>query len=120
LVPIGLRLHPDPLDGDELVLDAEQPLDALRFLVAPFAEVVVADDAVRVDEVERRPEMVVEGAPDFVVVVDRDRVDRPRLDRPPHTVDVVLERELRRVYPDHDQPVVPDDVAAQLGGAEWL
>jgi hypothetical protein len=43
-------------------------------LVASFAEVVVADDAVGVDEVERRPVVVVEGAPDLVVVVDRDRV----------------------------------------------
>ena len=101
----------------------------------------------RVDEVERRPVVVVEGAPDRVVVVDRDRVvDRSLLDRPPHAVDVVLERELRRVDADDDQPVVAvglrpradvrllaqpvdagqrpevdeDDVAAQLGGAEWL
>jgi hypothetical protein len=42
-----------PHGGDELALDAEQPLDdALRLLVASFAEVVVADDAVRVDEVQ--------------------------------------------------------------------
>jgi hypothetical protein len=32
---------------NELALDAERPLDdALRLLVAPFAEVLVADDAV--------------------------------------------------------------------------
>ena len=65
------------------MLDAEQLLDdALRLLVAPFAEVSVADDAVRVDEVERRPVMVVEGAPDLVLVVDDDRVvDLALLDR---------------------------------------
>ena len=75
VVPVGLRLHAEALDRDELALDAEQALDhALRFLVASFAEVVVADDAVGVDEVERRPVVVVEGAPDRVVVVDRDRV----------------------------------------------
>jgi hypothetical protein len=34
--------------------------------------VVVADDAVGVDEVQRRPVVVVEGAPNCVVVVDRD------------------------------------------------
>jgi hypothetical protein len=46
LVPVGLGLHPEPFDGDELALDAEQPLDdALGLLVASFAEVVVADDA---------------------------------------------------------------------------
>jgi len=41
-------------------------------LVASFADVVVADDAVGVDEVQRRPVVVVEGAPNCVVVVDRD------------------------------------------------
>ena len=80
VVPVGLRLHAEPFDGDELALDAEQPLDdALRLLVASFAEVVVADDAVRVDEVERRPVVVVERAPDLVVVVERDRVVDPSL-----------------------------------------
>jgi hypothetical protein len=42
---------PSPFDADELALDAEQPLDgALGLLVASFADVVVADDAVRVGE----------------------------------------------------------------------
>jgi hypothetical protein len=59
VVPGGLRLNADPFGGDEVALDAEQPLDdALRLLVASFAEVLVADDAVRVDEVERRPVVV--------------------------------------------------------------
>lgn len=71
VVPVGLRLNAEPFDGDQLALDVEQPLDgALRLLVASFAEVVVADDAVRIDEVERGPVVVVEGAPDLVVVVD--------------------------------------------------
>ena len=108
---------------------------------------LVADDPLPVDEIERRPVVVVEGAPDPVVVVDRDRVvDLPLLRRLAHEIDLVLERELRRVDPDHDQPVVlvglrpraherllaqpvdarqrpevyEDDLAAQPGGAEWL
>jgi hypothetical protein len=116
-------------------------------LVAPLAEVLVADDAVRVDEVERRPVAVVEGAPHRVVVVDDDRViDRSLLGRPPHAVDVVLERELRCVDSEHDQAVIPvglrprtdvrllaqpvdarerpdvheHDAAAQLGGTQRL
>jgi hypothetical protein len=89
VVPVGLRLYAEPFDRDELALDAEQSLDrALRLLVASFAEVVVADDAVPVDEVERRPVVVVEGAPDLVLVVDGDRlVDSSLLRRFPHAVE---------------------------------
>src|SRR4051794_31571504 len=108
VVPVGLRLHSDPFDRDGLALDAEQPLDqSLRLLVASLAEVVVVDDAVGVDEVERRPVVVVECAPDLVVVVQRDRiVDPALLRRLPHALHVVLERELRRVDSDDDQPVI--------------
>ena len=108
VIPVGLGLHAEAHDRDGLALDAEQVLDdALRFLVAPFAEVLVADDPLPVDEIERRPVVVVEGAPDPVVVVDRDGVfDLPLLYRPAHEIDLVFERELRRVGSDHDQPVV--------------
>jgi hypothetical protein len=144
--PAGL--HADPFDGDELALDAEQLLDdTLGLLIATLAKVLVDDDAVGVDEVQRRPVMVVEGAPDGVVVVDRDRVVDPSgPGRPPDEVELVLEGELRGVDADDDQPVGsvglgpgtdirllaqpvdagqgPEvhyhDVAAQLGGAEWL
>jgi len=115
--------------------------------VASFAEMLVADDAVGVDEVEGRPVVVAEGAPDFVVVVDDDRiVDPALLDRLPYGFDLVLEGELGRMDTDDEQLVVPvglrpgthirllaqpvdagqrpevneHDVAAQLGGAEWL
>ena len=82
IVPVRLRLHTEPFDGGELALDVEQTLDeALRLLVAPLAEVLVADDAVRIDEVERRPVVVGERGPDRVVVVGRDGV----VDVPPST-----------------------------------
>src|SRR4051812_3019993 len=59
VVPVGRRLHADAFDGDELALDSKQLLDdALRLLVAPFTEVLVADRAVGVEEVERRPVLV--------------------------------------------------------------
>jgi hypothetical protein len=91
--------------------------------------------------------VIVKGGPDLVVVVNRDRVvDTALSGRLPYAVDLVLERELRRVNPDDDQPVASvdlppgpdvrllaqpvdarecpevdqDDAAAQLGGAEWL
>jgi hypothetical protein len=42
--------------ADRFALEAEQPLDdVFGSLIASFAEVVVADDAVCVDEVELRP-----------------------------------------------------------------
>jgi hypothetical protein len=44
--------YAEPFEGDEFAVDAEQPLDAaFGLLVASFAEVAVADDAVLVDEV---------------------------------------------------------------------
>jgi hypothetical protein len=87
LVPVGFRLHADPFHGGELALDAEQLLDdALGLLVASFAEVLVADAPACVDEVERRPVVVVECAPDRVVAVERNRVvNRPILIRLPYS-----------------------------------
>src|SRR5262245_33491653 len=106
--PVGCGFDAHALDGDRLSIDAEKLLDqALRFLVAPFTEILVADDAFPVDEIQRRPVVVVEGAPDAVVVVDRDRIsDASRLHCLPDAVDLVLERELRCVDADDDQPVV--------------
>ena len=50
--------------------------------------------------------MVIERIPHPVFVVDRDRVvDRSLPDRVTDPVDLVLERELRRMHPDHDKPV---------------
>jgi hypothetical protein len=148
MVPVGLRLHAERLDRHELALDAEQLLDdALRSLVAPFAEVLIADDAVPVGEVERGPVAVGEGVPDRVVVVGGDRViDRSHGRGPAHALDLVLEGELRGVDADDEQAVVAvgprpradigllaqpvdarerpevhqDDAAAQLGGTQRL
>jgi DNA-binding transcriptional ArsR family regulator len=56
MVPVGCGLDAAPFDGDEFALHAEQLLqEALRLLVATLAEVVVADDSLPVDEVERWP-----------------------------------------------------------------
>ena len=62
---------------------AEQLADlGFRFFVPTFTEVVIAHAALRVNEIERGPILVVERAPDFVVVVDRDRImDFQILDR---------------------------------------
>ena len=107
MIPVGRRLDANPFNADEVALDSEQLLDhALRLLVAALAELLIANDALLVDEVERRPVVVIERAPDLIVVVDRDRVvDSSRFDRRPDALDLVLEGELRRVDADHDQPV---------------
>jgi hypothetical protein len=64
-VPVGLSLHPGSVCGNQLALDAEQPLDdLLGSFVASLAEVVIPDDPFPVDEVERRPVVVAEGRPD--------------------------------------------------------
>src|SRR3954454_24028540 len=65
VIPVGRGLYAKPFDRDELAFDAEQPLDhPLRLLVASFAEVLILDDALGVEEVQRRPVVVREGAPD--------------------------------------------------------
>src|SRR5262249_12003063 len=75
LVPVGRRLDAVALDGHELAVDAEQTLDrALRFLVPAFTEMVVADRAVPVDEVDGGPVVVRKGMPDRVVGVEGHRV----------------------------------------------
>ena len=52
--------------------------DHLGHRVLALAEVVVPDAPCRVREVDRRPVVVREGAPDGVVAIDRDRVSTPR------------------------------------------
>src|SRR5690348_10090956 len=67
----------------------------------------MAYPALGVDEIEGRPVVVGECAPNTKVVVDSDRiVDLPGLDRPPHVVEVVLELELGRVHADRDEAMI--------------
>jgi hypothetical protein len=79
----------------------------LRFRVAALAEVLVAERPFLVDEVERRPVVVRERVPDGVVVVGgHGIVDPHRLHLLTDVPEVVLERELRRVHAEHDEPVL--------------
>jgi hypothetical protein len=76
----GRSVRREPFDADELALDAERPLDgALRLHVVSFADGAVIDAAVRVARGRASPVVVVEGASDFVVVVDRDQTVDPSL-----------------------------------------
>jgi hypothetical protein len=124
-VPVGGRLDTSGIDRNQVLVDAlgagvgEQSLhDHLGLFVVALAEAVVADLALGVDEVQGRPVMVVEGAPDGVVVVDRDRVGDPQvLDLLADVVEVVLEVELGRVHADDHQSVllVPLGPGADIG-----
>ena len=68
---------------------------------------MVALPPLRIEEVVRGPVIVLERGPDDELVVERDRIaDAEVADRLAHIVRAALERELRRVNPDHDQPVV--------------
>ncbi|MEI9983319.1 MAG: hypothetical protein WDN69_09040 [Aliidongia sp.] len=62
--PVALGL--DEAGGDILLAGLGQQLldHRLRLLVFAFAEMVVADASLRIDEVMRRPELVLERAPD--------------------------------------------------------
>ena len=90
------------------LVDAQQLLDRpLGLLVGALAEMLEADAPVAVDQVERRPVVVVERPPDRELVVDHDRVaDAQLAHRAAHVVEVVLEAELGRVHADDDQPAV--------------
>ena len=106
--PVGGLGEAAGVDADGLLVDAQQPLDRpLGLLVGPFAEVVEADLPVAIDEVDGRPVVVVERAPDGEVVVDDDRVvDAQLAGRAAHVVEIVLEPELGRVDTDDDEPAV--------------
>ena len=68
---------------------------------------LVAEPALAIDEIVRRPIMVVERAPDGVIVVERDRIaDIEIAHGPPDIGGILLECELRRVDADHDESLV--------------
>ena len=76
-------------------------------VVAALAEMVKAHPPLGIDEIMRGPVMVVEPAPQSIIVVERDRVaDAEILDRFADIGGVALEREFGRVDADHHQAVL--------------
>ena len=76
----------------------------LGLAVLALAEVVMPDLPLRVGEVEGGPVVVIERAPDRIVVIGRDGiVDAHFPHRPADVADVVLDAELGRVDADHHQ-----------------
>jgi hypothetical protein len=73
--PVGVCFHPVCRDYDRVSFDAAQVVEDLFGVgVLTFAEVVVPKLPVLVQHVAGRPVVVVEGAPDLMVVVDRHGV----------------------------------------------
>ena len=109
--PVGGGLDTFGRDAHEALFDVGTGLpqehleDHLGLLVVAFAEVVVPDATLGIDEVQGGPVVVVERLPDGVVVVHHDRVaDVHLLDGAAHVVEVALELELGRLHADDRQP----------------
>ena len=67
----------------------------------------VPDAPVRVDEILRRPVIVMEGTPNDVLAIDRDRiVDSQRFGLAADVVEILLKSEFRGMDADNDQPLV--------------
>jgi len=112
--PIRLSLETAGSDGNQSVTDsldpslAQQPLnDRFALFVATLAELVVPDSSLRIGDVHGGPVVVAERTPDPIVAVDRDWILDPHVFRGlADVVDVLLERELRRVHANGDQPPI--------------
>jgi len=82
--------------------------DALGTVVPALAEMVVAHAPPGVDEIVGGLIVIVEGAPERIVVVERDRIGNAELpDRPAYIFGIALEREFGRMDADDDEPVWP-------------
>src|SRR6266542_2570786 len=112
--PVGLYLEPLESRGDQVIADAaapsfaQQPLDhPFALVVSALAELVVLDSPFRIGDVHGRPVVVAEGSPHRVIGVERDRVlDAHLLRSAADVLGILLERELRGVDADHDQPLI--------------
>ena len=113
--PIGGRFEPRGIGRHQVVIDAadsglgQQSLkDHLGLFVRAFAEVTMPNKSIRVDEIKRRPIMVIKSTPYGMVVVDRDRVADPHVFHgPANVVQVFFECELWCVNADHHQSLGP-------------
>src|ERR1700757_4793350 len=125
----------------------EELLDrSLNLIVLAFAGVLEDDRSIPVDDVLRRPVLIVIGLPRRIVVVLRDRIlDAMALDRGLDVTGHLLKRELRCMNADDDKPLIlvgviqfrdvwqrasavdaavcpeidEDDLPAQICNAQW-
>src|SRR6266496_2104484 len=113
-IPVGGSFSTTGVDRNQFMTDpadsglGQQLLnDHFGLFVFALAELMMSNLSLRVDEVEGWPVVVVEGTPDRIVVVDRDRIVDPQVrGGSADVVEVVLEVELRRVHADDHQSVI--------------
>ena len=113
-VPIGGRFSTTGLDRNQLMTDAAETSlgqqllnNPFRLGICAFAEVVMANMPLRIDDIESRPILVLERTPERIAVIDRDGIIDPHvLRRLAHVLEVVFKGELRRVHADHHQSVL--------------
>src|SRR5215831_6844506 len=94
--PIRGRFEALAIDRNRLMTDAfgaglaQQRLnDHFRLLVRTLAEMLISNTSLRIDEIKRRPVLVVERTPYDMLTVDRDRVIDPQVFHgPANVVDV--------------------------------
>src|SRR2546425_3999939 len=82
--PIRVGFNTAGVDGHQPAVDAGDPGfaeqlldDPLRLVVSALAESMMSYPSLGIDDVERRPVVVLEGTPDLMVAVDRDRIVDP-------------------------------------------
>src|SRR6267378_6839871 len=81
VAPSGGSLEAARIDRGEIMADAavsrlEQQLldDPFRLFVTALAELVMANAPLRIDDIERRPILVIQCVPDREIIVDRDGI----------------------------------------------
>src|SRR5208283_5338719 len=96
------------VDGAVSGLNQQLLNDNFRLFIFAFTELMMSNMPSRIDEVEGRPILVVEGAPYSVIIIDGNRIiDAQVLRGSANAIDVLLEFELGRVHADHHQSLIP-------------
>ena len=104
---MGIDRHQVIPDAADSGLGQQSLNNHFRLFVFALAELMMANMPLRIDKIEGRPIVVLEGTPDRMVAIDRDRILDPQVFRgSTNVIDVFLKCELRRVHADHDQSAI--------------
>src|SRR5580692_5882336 len=105
--PAGSNADHSPRDRLRAVLLEQLLNHALGLVIFTLPEVVISNPSLPINEVVRRPILIVEGSPDLVVAVDGNRIsDLQVANRLFNVRAIFLERKLRSMHPDNNQSSV--------------